>query len=138
MILEKYDGDARRIWNGTRAKDVGELYDRFREFPGIGDALAKMAQFILVRDYGVGGGEKNKSKMRVKPDVHVRRVTYRIGLTTQMRPEPVADEIEALGLDSPADFDWAILDIGRNFCKKTLPLCAECPIVPTCQKQGVA
>ena len=138
LILEKYDGDARKIWNGTKAKDVGELYDRFHEFPGIGDALAKMAQFILVRSYGVGGGEKNKARMRVKPDVHVRRVAYRIGLTTQMRPKPVADEIEALGLDSPADFDWAVLDIGRNFCKRTLPLCGECPIVPTCQKQGVA
>ena len=139
LILEKYDGDARKIWKGTKAEDVGELYDRFHEFPGIGDALAKMAQFILVRSYGVGGGEKNKSKMRVKPDVHVRRVAYRIGLTTRTRPpKAVAEEIEELRLNSPADFDWAVLDIGRNFCKKTLPLCTECPVVPTCQKQGVA
>ena len=138
LILDKYDSDVRNLWKGVKAKDVGVLYDRFREFPGIGDALAKMAQFILVRSYGVGGGEKNKSKMRVKPDIHVRRVTHRIGLTTQKGANVVADEIEALGLDSPADFDFALLHIGREFCKKSLPLCSGCPITPTCQKVGVA
>ena len=49
IITERYDGDARKIWN-VDAEHVDKIYDRLREFRGIGDALAKMGQFALVRD----------------------------------------------------------------------------------------
>ena len=78
-IKEQYDGDPRNIWD-VRADQVQLIYDRFTTFDGIGDALAKMAQFILVRNYGIAGGKINQSQMSVKPDVLVRRVLYRSGL----------------------------------------------------------
>jgi len=57
IILDKYAGDPRNIWNVT-SENVKEIYSRFTGFDGIGDALAKMAQFILVRNYVVAGGKK--------------------------------------------------------------------------------
>lgn len=59
MIISKYESDVGNIWNYVRPEDVHVIYDRFLEFSGIGDALARMAQFILVREYGIAGGAKN-------------------------------------------------------------------------------
>ena len=72
-IVEEYESDARNVWNGIDMENVDQIYWRFMEFEGIGDALAKMAQFILVRDYGIAGGNRSKKYLSVKPDVHVRR-----------------------------------------------------------------
>ena len=138
LILRNYKGDVRNIWRGTRPEEVGTIYDRFLEFPGIGDALAKMAQFALVRGYGIGGGEKNKSRMQVKPDVHVCRVTHRAGLTSKPNASVVASEIGRLPLESPADFDLAVLFIGRDFCHRTEPECTLCPIDTVCRKAHIS
>ncbi len=132
LIIEKYEGDVRNIWKGVKSKDVDLIYRRFHEVYGIGDALAKMAQFILVRSYGVAGGEQSKSFMSVKPDVHICRVTHRLGLTSQEKPKVVAKEIEALHLDSPADFDLATFRIGQGYCFKTSPDCNGCPLRKVC------
>ena len=138
LIVRNYGGDVRNIWRGVRPEEVGTIYDRFFEFPGIGDALAKMAQFALVRGYGVGGGEKNKTRMQVKPDIHVCRVTYRAGLTSKPTPRVVASEIGRLPLDSPADFDLAVLFIGRDFCHPTEPDCTHCPIGKVCRRVDIS
>lgn len=134
LIVNRYDGDVTNVWKYIRAGNIDELYDRLIEFPGIGDALARMGQFILVRTYGVGGGEANKSKMRIKPDVHVRRVAYRTGLISTQKVSLATKELDSLQLESPADFDLAIWDIGRKYCKPKNPHCGECPINKVCAK----
>lgn len=75
IMTKKYDGDPRNIWD-VPEKYVEEIYKRFKKFHGIGDALAKMAQFILVRRYAVVGGIKSKQHLKVKPDIHICRVLY--------------------------------------------------------------
>ena len=70
----------RKIWS-VKPHEVNLIYDRFVEFDGIGDALAKMAQFALVRNNGVAGGKTNQAKMSVKPDLLVQRVLFRTGIT---------------------------------------------------------
>ena len=79
-IVGEYESDVRNVWNNVDAEHVDEIYSRFEEFEGIGDALAKMAQFILVRDYGIAGGKKSKKYLSVKPDTHLQRVLFRLGL----------------------------------------------------------
>jgi hypothetical protein len=44
-ILEKYEGDPRRIWNGRR--NIEEVRSLLDAVPTIGSALAKMAVLIL-------------------------------------------------------------------------------------------
>jgi endonuclease III len=131
-ILIDYDGDPRNIWNVT-SKNVKEIYNRLVEFDGIGDALAKMAQFILVRNYGVAGGIDNRSNMSVKPDELVRRVLFRTGISPSNKIPDSINAIKSLRLPSPADFDAAAWTIGREYCLKTNPECHSCPILRSCQ-----
>lgn len=130
-MLGEYQGDPRKIWSVTPV-NVSLIYDRFLEFDGIGDALAKMAQFILVRNYRVAGGKKNQSKMSVKPDVLVRRVLARMGITeTESLPHALSI-LSTLNMKRPADFDASLWVLGREFCFKTNPNCGGCPVRSEC------
>jgi len=130
-IIEEYDGDPRNIWK-VGPKNVDEIYSRFKEFDGIGDALAKMAQFILVRNYGVAGGLAIRNQLSVKPDVLVRRVLFRTGITESDNITKCISAINELSLPSPADFDAATWEIGRSYCFKSKPNCSSCPINTAC------
>lgn len=130
-MLDTYQGDPRTIWAVT-PENVSLIYDRFREFDGIGDALAKMAQFILVRNFCVAGGKQNQSKMSVKPDVLVRRVLARTGITQCETLSHVLGTLSALKLARPADFDASLWVVGREFCFKTDPNCSKCPLQREC------
>lgn len=91
-----------------------------------------MGQFELVRGHGVAGGERSKKAMSVKPDVHVNRVTYRLGLVSEPKARVVARELAALDLDSPADFDLTVWHVGQEHCKRTEPDCGNCPLNRDC------
>ena len=133
-IVDEYDSDVRNVWNGIDTKHVDEIYKRFMEFEGIGDALAKMAQFILVRDHGIAGGKKSKRYLSVKPDVHVRRVLFRLGISEKQTPASIVSNIDKLNLRSQADFDWAVWTIGRERCHAGEPECTGCPLGRVCEK----
>lgn len=136
-ILDEYNSDVRNIWNIASVEAVDTIYDNFIDFKGIGDGLAKMAQFILVREYGVAGGYDNRSKMKAKPDILLRRVTYRTGISQSEKTKDVISSIDNLGLESQADFDAAAWTIGREFCFKTGSDCGQCPIEKSCEKAGI-
>ena len=136
-IVSDYSSDVRNIWNGVEKEDVDRIYRRFKEFEGIGDALAKMAQFILVRSHGVAGGEDSKKFMSVKPDVHLQRVLFRVGICCEETPSSVVAATDALNLRSPADFDWAVWEIGRTYCHSNDPDCCDCPLKAACDQRGL-
>ena len=135
-MLDEYDGDPTNIW-AVPPDQIQDIYDRLKEFDGIGDALAKMGQFILVRHYGVAGGRKSKHLMAIKPDVLVNRVMYRTGVSPSSRAKDVIESTNNLRLKSPADFDAAVWVIGREFCFKKDPNCAECPLSKVCKRVGL-
>ncbi|MGD0919642.1 MAG: hypothetical protein ABSB22_24650, partial [Thermodesulfobacteriota bacterium] len=130
-MLDKYQGNPCTIWAVT-PENVSLIYDRFLEFDGIGDALAKMAQFILVRNFRVAGGKQNQSKMSVKPDILVRRVLARTGITESEKLPHVLGALSELKLPRPADFDASLWVVGREFCFKTDPNCSKCPLQTEC------
>lgn len=134
-IVDEYGSDVRNIWNNIGAEHVDEIYDRFKEFEGIGDALAKMAQFILVRDYGIAGGKESKKHLSVKPDVHLQRVLFRLGIAEKRTAASVIENVDHLKLGSPADFDWAVWNIGREYCQSSEPDCSHCPLGKVCKKR---
>jgi endonuclease III len=131
-IVDKYEGDPRNIWK-VSANNVDQIYDRFIEFDGIGDALAKMAQFILLRNYGIAGGVESRNEVSVKPDALVRRVLYRSGISPSEGISKSISIIEQLPLASPANFDAATWIIGREYCLKSEPKCTTCPIRKVCK-----
>ena len=133
-IVSDYDADVRNIWNNVGKEDVDLIYIRFKEFEGIGDALAKMAQFILVRSNGVAGGRKSKKYMSVKPDVHLQRVLFRLGISESETPGSVIENTDSLNLRSPADFDWTVWKIGQLYCHASDPDCMGCPLSSVCER----
>lgn len=135
-MLADYQGDPRKIWE-VSPENVSLIYARLMCFDGIGDALAKMGQFILVRNYGVAGGSASQHMMAIKPDELVRRVMYRTGVSSSPNTKTVIESTHNLCLKSPADFDAAAWIIGREYCSKTSPRCDECPISGECARVGL-
>lgn len=51
VLVERYDGDAERLW--TTAADAAELTRRLRELPGFGDEKTKIFTALLAKRMGV-------------------------------------------------------------------------------------
>lgn len=131
IILAKYDGDPRKIWNNQR--DVSKVRGRFEQLPGIGSALSRMAVLILARNYGMLGGFEALSQLDVKPDIHVKRVFNRSGLISQSATENDAIEIaRKLHPKFPGALDAPAFEIGVKWCRPTKRKCEECPISDVC------
>lgn len=50
-VVERYDGEASRIWTG--AADAQEVHDRLREVPGYGEEKTKIFLAILAKRFGI-------------------------------------------------------------------------------------
>src|SRR5262245_58405969 len=50
VLVERYDGDAAKVWKGVRSGE--QLYDRLRELPGYGDEKARIFMAILAKRMG--------------------------------------------------------------------------------------
>jgi len=50
FLVDRYDGDAEKVWKGVRSGD--ELYRRMRELPGYGEEKAKIFMAILAKRLG--------------------------------------------------------------------------------------
>ena len=132
IIVKNYASDPRNIWN-VAPNDVEQIYIRFNKFVLIGDALAKMAQFALVRK-GIAGGIQSKQYLKAKPDIHVSKVLYRMSLSENESPKSAIRCIEMAEVSSQADLDAVLFNVGRDFCFKNKPLCDECILNTCCKK----
>ena len=66
-------------------------------------------------------------------DTHVRRVTNRLGLTTESDPVKIEHALKALH----AEKDWSgvsmrYIQFGRDVCDARKPRCWECPLADRC------
>jgi endonuclease III len=133
IMLSKYGGDPRRIWNNQRALTV--VRDRFEEIPGIGPKLSRMALLILTRDYGLLGGRTALKQLDIAPDIHVMRVFKRTGLiesdVDRMAAIIVAQQLRP---KYPGELDPPAFEIGREWCRPSKPICEECPISGVCAR----
>lgn len=127
-LVGRYKGDAREIWSGqTPSTVLVRLLDM-----RAGEQISRMILGALhdTKQISPGG---DAVPLDVKADVHVCRVLGRsvygretietpaaLFLTREMYPE------RPWLLDGPL---WAI---GREFCKKSEPLCSECPLNGKC------
>ncbi len=91
------------------------------QLPGIG---RKTANVILGSAFGIPG---------MVVDTHVKRVSQRIGLTTQS--DPVKIEFDLMPLIPKKDwiaFSHQMIWHGRALCKARKPKCPECPLLDLC------
>ncbi len=109
-------------WGGTVTPEM----DFLTGLPGVG---RKTANVVLAHAFG---------KQAVVVDTHVKRLAYRIGLSEELAPEKVEQDIMA----AVAESHWnslcdALIAHGRSVCNARKPDCQACVITRLCPKNGV-
>lgn len=132
MVANEFGGNAELLWRGRTAQEVE---NRLRMIHGIGEGIASMAVILLERCRGVRFPDW--SSMNVKPDVHVQRVLYRLGVTAALSEVEAIRAAARLNPDYPGALDPPLWVIGRRWCKETSPNCADCKVSALCAKVGV-
>ncbi|MDD2558911.1 MAG: endonuclease III, partial [Desulfuromonas sp.] len=92
--------------------------------PGVG---RKTANVVLSNVFNLPG---------FAVDTHVKRVSYRIGLTD--KTDPVAVEQDLCAITPPAnwgDFSHLLIFHGRAVCKARTPLCELCVLYDICKRR---
>ena len=130
-LVMRFDagGDAGAIWDGVPPKEVQK---RLESIYGVGPGIAHMTIRILRDDWGKFRGQE--SQIDVKPDVHVRRVFKRTGLTQSEDGGSAVEAARELNPGFPGELDWPAWDIGIQWCRPTDPRCSACPLAVVCPK----
>lgn len=130
-IKEKYNSDASNIWKGNPSSAL--LVLKFLEFEGVGVKIATMAANILVRQYRIP--VRDKVSIDISPDVHVKKVFYRMGFIDRRDNDEVIYKAREIYPMFPGIIDFATWEIGRTFCLEKNPKCSECPLSTSCKKR---
>ena len=71
-------------------------------------------------------------------DTHVRRLSFRLGLTKSREPKIIEQDLGAiLPSNDWTSFSMRLILHGRQVCKAASPRCAECAVLPDCPQIGV-
>ncbi len=130
-IKNKYNGDASKIWSNTPKSAT--TIRRFLQFDGFGIKIATMAANILVRSFKVP--MEDRSCIDISPDVLVKRVFKRLGYINDVVTNyEIIYCARELYPEYPGIFDMPAWEIGNQWCKKSAPICNDCPLNKFCPK----
>jgi endonuclease-3 len=115
MIIEKFSSKV--------PKSMGELIS----LPGV---ARKTANIVLTDAYGINEG--------IAVDTHVKRLTYRLGLTKNEDPVKIEQDLIAL---TPKE-EWGnishlLIFHGRNICQAKKPKHKECVLYNICPSKDI-
>ena len=108
----------RKDFGGTVPKTIEEML----RLPGV---ARKTANVVLGNAYGVVEG--------IAVDTHVRRLSQRLGFSTDA--DPVKIEQDLMQLFPKKDWfklTYTLIDHGRVVCKAPTPKCEVCPVMKLC------
>jgi len=123
-----YKNKAKNIINAAKkilSDFGGKVPDKMEilvTLPGVG---RKTANIILSEGYGIIDG--------IAVDTHVRRVSFRLGLTKNTDPEKI--EIDLMALYPKKEWrnvSNLLIAHGRRICDAKKPFCSECPLNKIC------
>jgi len=110
IVVEKYNGK------------LPENLDELIKLPGIG---RKTANVILGNGLGIASG--------VVVDTHVKRLSNRLGLTSESNPDKIEKDLkELLPSTEWINFSHYLILHGRRICKARKPNCVECFLKSEC------
>ncbi len=109
-----------------RGEDVPDTLEGLLELPGVG---RKTANIVLARAFG---------KNTLGVDVHVHRISNRLGLVKTKKPEQTEKELVRI---VPAacirSLNRDFVAFGQTVCLPRKPRCGECPLKKSCPRIGV-
>lgn len=95
------------------------------QLPGV---ARKTANVVLYNAFGIIAG--------VVVDTHVKRISYRLGLTTQTDPGKIEQDLmKKIPQKSWGEFSHAIILHGRAICQARKPKCQQCFLNTICEKK---
>lgn len=107
----------------------GRVPDTMEELTALEGVGRKTANCVLGNAYG---------QPAVMVDTHVKRLTWRMGITSQTDPDKIEADIRALFPENMwMKVSHVLIYHGRNVCKARKPNCAECSIATLCPRRGV-
>lgn len=114
ILLEKFGGE------------VPQTLEELVQLRGVG---RKTANVVLGDVFKVPG---------VVVDTHVKRLSYRLGLTTSKDPIKIEQDLmKIIPKKSWTDFSHQLILHGRAICIARRPRCEECLLNPLCPKKEV-
>ncbi|MCO6511609.1 MAG: endonuclease III [Aridibacter famidurans] len=114
-IIDDFDGE------------VPQNMDDLLTLPGV---ARKTANVVLGNAFGIASG--------VVVDTHVKRLSYRIGLTDEKTPEKIEkDLMELVPKKHWVMFSHWLIYHGRRVCNARKPDCENCVLNDICPKRGV-
>lgn len=107
--------------------EVPSSMDDLVRLAGVG---RKTANVILGNAFDIPG---------LPVDTHVARLSRRLGLTTDTRPEKIEDDLCGLVAEKEwTRFGLRLIYHGRQVCDARKPRCEECTLARLCPKVGVS
>jgi len=107
--------------------EVPPSLEALTELPGVG---RKTAHVVLGNAFSQASG--------VVVDTHVKRLSYRLGLTTHRDPVKIErDLVAAIPRKHWVDFSHRLIEHGRRVCVARKPRCSACELAKLCLKAGV-
>lgn len=132
LVVDRYGGNAARIWEGRRA---AEVIRTFRSIHGVGPGIANMAVLLIERVFRVRFPDR--WNIDIKPDTHAVRVLYRLGISDAPTEGAAIAATRRMNPDFPGIVDAALWHLGRTRCFAVAPQCRACPMETWCAKRGV-
>lgn len=119
-------GAARRIvavYSGQVPKTMEEILT----LPGV---ARKTANVVLSNAFGVQAG--------IAVDTHVKRISFRLGLTSHTNPDKVEQDLLPL-FPRPhwGDVNHYLVLFGREVCTARKPACSTCELGDLCPRHGL-
>jgi endonuclease-3 len=105
--------------------EVPPQLDELVKLRGVG---RKTASVVLAEVWGVPA---------IAVDTHVKRVTTRLGLTTEVDPNRIETDLKALyPPELWAGLSMRFIQFGRDICDAQRPMCGVCKLYPLCEWPG--
>ena len=106
--------------------EVPSSMEELTALPGVG---RKTANVVRGNAFGLPG---------MVVDTHVKRVSFRLGWTTEKDPEKIERDLMRLIPEEKWTHAGHVLIFhGRRICKAPVPSCSACPVLEYCPRTGV-
>lgn len=108
----------------------GEVPKTMEDLITLGGVARKTASIVLSNAFGINEG--------IAVDTHVKRLAFRMGLTTNDNPTKVEKDLMPLyPRDAWGDINHCLVYFGREVCPARKPKCDICELNDICPKKGV-